>query len=146
MNSIIVNLTQHNPSLEQIQAGVVEPRNPSRVRQLLTFHDVQDLHFFALQGRARDITDIAALAFPLRYKGEKRALIGGAPFFMPYLAHSLKARGITPVYAFSERVSEEQVQPDGSVRKVNVFKHVAFVDATLPDFNCRSSTGNLLIE
>lgn len=60
-------------------------------------------------------------------KGYKFAMIGGAPFFMSFLEQALKFVGVEPVYAFSKRESQEQVQDDGSVRKVNVFKHVGFV-------------------
>jgi len=42
---------------------------------------------------------------------------------------ALRDQGIEPVYAFSVRESIEQTQPDGSVRKVNVFRHAGFVDA-----------------
>lgn len=34
--------------------------------------------------------------------------------------------GKRSVYAYSERVSEESLQPDGTVKKVNVFKHLGF--------------------
>lgn len=32
------------------------------------------------------------------------------------------------LFAHSERVSEDQIQPDGSVRKVSIFKHVKFFE------------------
>jgi len=35
-------------------------------------------------------------------------------------------RGIIPVYAESVRDSTEEIQPDGSVKKVSVFRHKAF--------------------
>ena len=55
------------------------------------------------------------------------AMIGGAPWMMSALEGALLDAGVQPVYAFSVRESVEQVQPDGSVRKVNVFRHVGFV-------------------
>jgi len=54
-------------------------------------------------------------------------MIGGAPYFMGALESALLEAGVEPVYAFSRRVSEEMIQPDGSVRKVGVFRHVGFV-------------------
>ena len=42
-------------------------------------------------------------------------------------AQAAQALGVPAVYAFSVRESVEQPQPDGSVRKVNVFRHVGFV-------------------
>ena len=54
-------------------------------------------------------------------------MLGGAPFFMIVLHEMLADNGINPVYAFSVRESEEQVQADGSVKKVAVFRHRGFV-------------------
>ena len=34
---------------------------------------------------------------------------------------------IIPLYAFSRRESVEEWQPDGSVRKINIFRHDGFV-------------------
>ena len=48
---------------------------------------------------------------------------------MPALQQALIDAGLRPVYAFSQRVSVEQQQPDGSVRKTNVFRHIGFVGA-----------------
>ena len=59
-------------------------------------------------------------------------MIGGAPFFMESLATALRREGYCPVYAFSRRESVEQVQADGSVRKVAVFRHLGFVVGTYP--------------
>jgi hypothetical protein len=38
-------------------------------------------------------------------------------------------RGITALYSFSTRESVDQPQPDGSVRKVAVFRHTGWVEA-----------------
>ena len=46
---------------------------------------------------------------------------------MIILHQILADNGINPVYAFSVRESEEQVQADGSVKKVAVFRHRGFV-------------------
>jgi hypothetical protein len=54
-------------------------------------------------------------------------LIGGAPFFMSHLENALRSFRVRFCYAFSTRVAEEQMQPDGSVRKTHVFKHVGFI-------------------
>ena len=55
-----------------------------------------------------------------------KAMIGGLPAMMRPLEEALVAVGVMPVYAVSERESVEQTMPDGSVRKVNVFRHVGF--------------------
>jgi hypothetical protein len=43
------------------------------------------------------------------------------------LHNMLEWRGIWPLYAFSRREVQEEPQPDGSVKKVSVFRHVGFV-------------------
>jgi hypothetical protein len=54
-------------------------------------------------------------------------MIGGALWLMPALATELMDHEIEPVFAFTKRETEEQPQPDGSVRKVAVFRHAGFV-------------------
>lgn len=60
------------------------------------------------------------------------AMIGGALWLMAPLTAALRERGIEPVFAFSVRDTEEQKQPDGSIRKTTVFRHAGFVPAWLP--------------
>jgi hypothetical protein len=50
---------------------------------------------------------------------------------MAPLAAELRGRGIEPVFAFSVRETGEQKKPDGSVRKVAVFRHTGFVPAVV---------------
>lgn len=50
-----------------------------------------------------------------------------------YAISSLLYRGFKVVVACSERVSEEQVQPDGTTKKVAVFKFVQFREITKPN-------------
>jgi len=119
----IVNLTQHTPTPEQVAAGVFTS-NPEAVRSLLTFDTLPNVA--AVVFRARDLARIAQAS------GATHALIGGAPYLMSPLEWHLKQVGVVPLYAFSERVSSEEVQPDGSVRKVNTFKHGGFYSPILP--------------
>lgn len=65
-------------------------------------------------------------------------MVGGAPFFMAPLEAALRAVNIIPVYAFSKRESVEEKQPDGSVKKTQVFKHAGFV----PACDCGGATGS----
>jgi hypothetical protein len=117
----IFNLTQHAATPDQVRAGVVEPADKRAVSTLLTFDAAPD------QGElARRASALAAMAAAA---GTPAAMIGGAPYLMAPLERALKAAGIKPVYSFSERRSEEQTQPDGSVRKVQVFQHVGWVEA-----------------
>ena len=118
---MIINLTQHQPTPEQIAAGVMDSVMAAEVKVLLTF----------LELPSREEIDERAESLALLAKAENAdaALIGGAPYLMSSLEHKLHDWGITPLYSFTERVSEEQVQADGSVKKVAVFKHVGFVQA-----------------
>lgn len=116
----ILNLTQHQATNEQVSAGVVEPHNKAEVQKLLTFHTLPSKE--ELDERAKELAMIA------KSSGTSIAMIGGAPFFMSCFERALVECGITPLYAFSERVSVETTNDDGTVTKQNVFKHVGFVN------------------
>jgi len=121
----ILNFTQHDATAEQLAAGVVEPDadNKEHIRQLLTFDELPTQS--DLRQRA---TDCAVLASALvRKYGCDAVLIGGAPYFMSHLESVLRLFKVRYCYAFSRREVEEQIQPDGSVRKTHVFKHVGFI-------------------
>lgn len=129
---MIINLTQHPASPEQIAVGVVDL--PTAQRALLS----QSLTVDALPTRheiADRCANIAALAVHNGIGGDDcdphplQAMIGGAPWMMRALEDALADVGVAPVYAFSVRESVEQTQSDGSVRKVNVFRHAGFVEA-----------------
>jgi hypothetical protein len=138
----IFNLTQHAATPEQVQAGVIDP-SPSvkaYVQELLTFATCPTR--YEIRIRARTLAQIVVgdsvrateLAIqdgvePIAPGQFKRAMIGGAPYLMPALDDVLFEHfSIEPLYSFSERVSEEVVQPDGSVRKVNTFRHAGWVE------------------
>lgn len=123
----ILNLTQYTAPPDQLAAGVVEPTPEAKKRiiELLTFETLPTPS--QVRGRAYEIASVAAWEFivpptetttGVRYT---HAMIGGAPYLMYSLEFALRARSITPLYAFSVRESVEQVQPDGSVR------HAGFV-------------------
>ena len=121
----ILNFTKHDATPEQLEAGVVEPcaDNKERIRQLLTFNELPTQA--ELRQRA---TDCAVLASLLVRKYDCDAvMVGGAPFFMSHLESALRSFRVRFCYSFSRREAEEQIQPDGSVRKTHVFKHVGFI-------------------
>jgi len=117
-----LNLTQHDASAEQKEAGVVDlPENmKGEARECLTFHEIPDKGTIVKRA-----IHLATMAEELNYSS---AMIGGAPFLMSELEKALIYRGIRPLYAFSRRESVEETLPDGSVKKVNVFRHEGFVD------------------
>ena len=122
---MILNLTQHDPTPEQIAAGVVAWDNTtqSTISKLLTFEELPtDLEIADRAYR------LATLAAELGQDCTKpQAMIGGAPFLMSALERHLVDQGVQPVYAFSVRRSTEQVQSDGTVIKVSPFRHLGFV-------------------
>lgn len=120
----IVNLTQHPATAEQLAAGVVDLETEQRahLQALLTFDSLPSED--ELSERAKRIATLAS-----GHATASAAMIGGAPYLMAPLQYWLERAGITPVYAYSVRASEEQAQPDGSVRKVNIFRHAGFVEA-----------------
>lgn len=125
----ILNATQHQATPEQVTARIQDL--PVEIRQglsrLLTFEDLPtptDLRIRSLQ--------VAGLLMAQGAKPGDRVMIGGAPFFMEELADTLRKSGLKPCYAFSRRESADLPQPDGSVKKVAVFRHVGLIEAHAP--------------
>jgi hypothetical protein len=115
---MIFNLTQHAPSPEQRAEGVGDP--PAEWLAVANFDDLDTV--------GEDVAKAVNVAVRLaRQSGATRAMIGGAPFLMPPLAAALHDAGVEPIFAFSVRESIEQPQPDGSVRKVAIFRHRGWV-------------------
>ena len=130
---MILNLTQHNVTDEQKAQLVVEPRmTKEKIKKLLTFEEIPTKE--EIESRATKLAEIAVSEASM-YAGETdnvvwitRVMLGGAPYLMGALEKAVRECGFTPVYAFSQRESEEITQPDGSVRKVQVFRHCGFVE------------------
>lgn len=121
-----LNLTQHPATPEQRMAGVYDLpfEEQARLSELLTFHTPPSQD--EMNARADDIAALAQQA------GAEFVMLGGAPFFMSTLEAALWDAEIVPRYAFSRRESVERVQDDGSVLKVNVFRHAGFVCPAQP--------------
>ena len=123
---MIINLTQHNATPEQLTAGVVDV--PAELKA-----DLSALLTFSTLPTKEEIDEVAqkvaAMAVICTQGSDApAAMIGGAPFFMASLEVALRHYGIKPLYSFSERVSEEKIEADGTVRKINLFKHKGFVE------------------
>jgi len=120
----ILNLTQHTASGDQIEAGVIDApaEDQPALKKLLNFEELPS--FEEIRAAARALATLATLA---QAGGYKFAMVGGAPFLMAPLEEALRQAGVAPLYAFSRRESAEEVMPDGSVRKVAVFRHRGFV-------------------
>lgn len=130
---MIVNLTQHPASADQIAVGVVDlvGEGLTELKATLTFDTLPDAQ--EIRGCAERIAELACYNGLSGDEGDspmpEQAMIGGALWLMAPLAAALRGRGIEPVFAFSVRETEEQMQADGSTRKVAVFRHAGFVPA-----------------
>lgn len=128
---MIINLTQHPASAEQVLAGVVDLPAGQRA-MLIDALTVEKLP--TAQEIAERCANIAVLAVHNSLGGDDnddphpiQAMIGGAPWMMARLEAALLDQGVEPVYAFSVRESTETTAPDGSTHKINVFRHGGFV-------------------
>lgn len=121
MGKIIYNLTQHQATPEQVAQGVndLEPEDLAALKELLTIEEIPT---------SEELEDRATRIARLVPWDADAAMIGGAPYLMGALERALKAAKVQPVYAFSKRESRDEVQPDGSCRKVAVFRHLGFVE------------------
>lgn len=121
----MLNLTQHQATPEQIEAGVVDL--PADLREelasLLTFDEPPS--FLELEFRANKIARLLC-----DYDSSfDRAMIGGAPYLMGPLVRALGEFGVLCFYSFTKRESVETTDAHGNVRKTSVFRHVAFIHA-----------------
>ncbi|MGQ9671485.1 MAG: hypothetical protein ACUVWY_15215 [Desulfosoma sp.] len=130
---LIINLTQHAATPEQVAAGVVDLQGEELavLKKALTFESLPSEE--KILRRAEFIAELAVQNGLGPDYGDDpipdAAMIGGAPYLMGSLERALSNRYIRPLYAFSTREVEEQIQPDGSVKKVAVFRHKGFVEA-----------------
>ena len=156
--SVILNLTQHQASEEQVKAGVVDLPSPYREKlvKLLTFNEIPSCN--EIEKRAGAIYDLVIDfcldenspvrdevremiisndgEFGNKYEINEKAfkklnlafMIGGALWLMKPLIEELEGIG-QPLFAFTKRVVEEIPQPDGNIKKVAIFKHEGFVPA-----------------
>ena len=125
---MIINLTQHTATPEQIAQGVVDLTGEAltALRGALTFDTLP-----VSEDVVEAAEEIAALAASHFGVVPEAAMIGGAPFLMAALERALRVYGIKPLYAFSVRDSVEKTCPDtGAVTKTAIFKHVGFIEAT----------------
>ncbi len=117
----ILNFTQHAATAEQVAAGVIDlmQHDLASLKALLNFVGLPTAD--EIYERAYAIAALAENLFA------ETVMVGGAPFLMPVLQKALQMRGITVLYAFSERVSIEKIV-NGVVVKTNEFKHIGFIE------------------
>ena len=130
---MIYNFTQHNATEDQIASGVQSTPN-AEIKSLLNFVDLPSAS--DLKERAQKIAELAKIEAKIAeidnytlLVNPPKCMIAGAPFFMSHLECELKEVGFIVLYAFSQRVSVERHNEDGTVTKQNVFKHIGFIEA-----------------
>ena len=143
---LMLNLTQHKATREQIEGGVVDlpAEIAGRVSVLLTFDNPPEGYEMVRRAEAiakivSEVREMKDFQTPGVFSGvpmkirPRSVMIGGAPFFMSTLEAVLIEERYFPYYAFSRRESVEERTADGGVRKVATFRHVGFVVACPPD-------------
>lgn len=130
---MIINLTQHQATADQVAVGVVNLPEFLRADliEALTFTSLPDME--ELEARADFISELACQnglgPDDMDDPFIRRAMIGGAPYLMGYLVSALRAKGIEALYSFTQRETVETVNPDGSITKTAVFRHQGWVPA-----------------
>ena len=112
-------------------------------RELLTVNNDQDLnHLYGqaldIAGYTRNLTDDVAFICMMHTPQEAQladlerqhqaldmpvALVGGQLGLMTQLIPCLIREGYAVFEAKTDRISEEQTQPDGTVKRVSIFQH-----------------------
>ena len=156
--NVILNLTQHQATKEQLEDGVIDLPTSYREKlvKFLTFEKLPNCN--EIKERAGAIYDLIIDfcldenspikdevketivsddgEFGNKYEINEKEfrklnlafMIGGALWLMKPLIEELENIG-TPVFAFTKRVVEEMPQADGSIKKIAIFKHEGFVSA-----------------
>lgn len=121
----IINLTQHTFTPAQLE-GAVEVGTEVRdeIQKLITFIGCPTAE--VIKGNASRLAEIC------RDMHATHAVIGGAPYFMGPLEQALRRAGIVPLYAFTERVSVETMNPEtGEVVKTSKFNFAGWIEGCL---------------
>ncbi|MBQ3932966.1 MAG: hypothetical protein II653_04360 [Lachnospiraceae bacterium] len=139
---LIINLTQHQMVQEQYKYNDIElyevqfkgheKEAREDILEALTFNEIPTKE--EIRNKAKTLATIAKATLNQAENlsgihARYYALIGGAPYLMNALERALKEEGVTPLYAFSKRVSVETTQPDGSVIKTAKFVHEGYIEA-----------------
>jgi len=144
MKKITINLTQHSLTSVQRADGVRDWPTPvedaeggldhlpqSAIKEMLVF-DASIIDQLAGDGNLEGHLErrAATVARETRVAADKigaeRAMVGGAPWFQPYLLAALRQHGLKPCWALSDRRSVEQTV-DGKTVKKMVFQHVRLI-------------------
>lgn len=115
---MILNLTQHLRSFEQIQQGLVEPENKALVKEALTLNvnSAEEMHK-AINEKVDMLINIADS------HRLNTVLVGGHPGLTAVLVEKLKSKRYTVVMSHSDR----EVTENAGV-KTSIFRHKFFYE------------------
>lgn len=123
----MLNITQHVATPVQVSQGVVEPSPEfkTELQKLITFDRsvIEQPEIIGVRSQA------VVQLIKAHYPDTQRVMVGGALYMMPSLVNELKEAGIEPLFAYSDRVSVDVQNPDGTVSKTVKFEHLGFVRA-----------------
>lgn len=121
----MLNITQHTATKEQMEDGVIEPSPEikAQIQKLITFDKTVMSEPEQIWNRAKALVTLVKREYPEIHK----VMIGGALYFMPALTQEFKEHGYEVFFSYTDRVSQETHNPDGSVTKTLVFKHLGWV-------------------
>jgi len=123
-NNLILNLTQHPATKDQVDVGVVNVTDADlpKLKKALTFDEPPTR--LELIRRRQTIVGMAS-----KYNCPS-VMLGGAPYLCTELDLSFSLDGYKVLYSFSKRVSIEfKDSTTGEVTKTNVFKHIGWVQS-----------------
>lgn len=129
---MILNLTQHPATTEQLAQGVVDLPADLRAElgRLLTVDDLPSPN--EIWDRCEAIAKLSWADSLVSDTPITQVMVGGAPWMMAPLCRALHEVGIEKcLAAFSKRESFERTDPaTGSVTKTAVFRHIGFVECS----------------
>lgn len=125
----IINLTQHKATPDQILAGVEDTKGVTREKLIaaLSFHTLPTPG--DIEASMQTLLNIM-LGYNPTADDKIGFMVGGAPYLMSEMV--VFANVFKLYYAFTQRVSIDIPQADGSVKKEFTFKHEGFVPVTIP--------------
>ena len=140
----IINATQHNATPEQVAEGIcnMTEGRQEQLKAALTL-PAHYTHAMLVEAATTVVKLVhsennaigwaEAVADGETYPGDdsfqnylyrrRPVMVGGLPALMPILQQMLQKDGWEVCFSQSDRVSVDTPQPDGSVKKVSVFKH-----------------------
>jgi len=118
----VFNLTKHAMTPQQLAEGGIDVPAAQKASDLQDFTSMPTSN--ELKSRAFKLMDLAIDAGGEVGDG---VMLAGAMYFIPYLVDAAKKTGFKPAFSFTQRVSKETKNKDGSVDMHYVFLHEGWI-------------------